>query len=101
MVAAERPLRSDTLGAARDLLWPRPDVEVLLPVIAGSVERVVHVIPRDAPGFLEKDAYVAALVDGQRPPTEMLGRGSEQCIGAPARVGDVNDDRGEWHRLRS
>jgi hypothetical protein len=31
----------------------------------------------------------------------MLGRGREQCIGAPARAGDVNDDRGEWHRLRS
>jgi len=89
------------LARERDLLWPRPDVEVLPPVIAGGVEGVVHVIPRDAPGFLEKNAYVAALVDGQRPPTEVLGRRSEQFIGALARVRDVNDDCGEWHRMRS
>ncbi|MEN3280987.1 MAG: hypothetical protein V7607_2127 [Solirubrobacteraceae bacterium] len=46
----------------RELPWPRVHVEVLGPVIAGGVKRIVYALPRGALGFLEKDAHVSELV---------------------------------------
>jgi hypothetical protein len=75
-------------------------VEVLVPVIAGGVKRIVYVLPRGALGFL-KDAHVPALVGDRRSSPELLGDGGKQLVGAPSRARHVDDDRGERHRSRS
>jgi hypothetical protein len=75
-------------------------VEVLVPVIAGGVKRIVYVLPRGALGFL-KDAHVPALVGARRSSPEPLGDGGKQLVGAPSRARHVDDDRGARHRGRS
>jgi hypothetical protein len=80
---------------------PRVQADVLLPVIAGSVECIVYAIPRGALGFLEENAHVPALVGGLRSSAEMAHDGGEQCVGALSWARNVNDDRGERHQSRS
>jgi hypothetical protein len=76
-------------------------VEVLVPVIAGRVKRIVYALPRGALGFLKKDAHVPALVGDRRSSAELLGDGGKQLIGAPSRAPHADDDRGERHHSRS
>jgi hypothetical protein len=76
-------------------------VEVLVPVIAGAVKRLVHALPRGALGFLKKDAHVPALVGLGGSLAELLGDGGKQRVGAPSRARHVDDDRGERHQSRS
>jgi hypothetical protein len=76
-------------------------VEVLGPVIAGGVKRIVYPLPRGALGFLNKDAHVPALVGDRRSSAELLGDGDKQLVGAPCRARHVDDDRGERHQSRS
>jgi hypothetical protein len=60
---------------------------VLVPVIAGSVKRIINAIPRGAPGFLKKNAHVPHLVRHRRLSAETLGDGGMQFVGAlPGRV---------------
>jgi hypothetical protein len=77
------------------------DVEVLVPVVAGGVERVMDVIPRGARGLLEQKAHVPALVGGRRCLAKLVGDGGQQCVGPVPRACDVDDDRGERHHTRS
>jgi hypothetical protein len=76
-------------------------VQVLVPVIAGGVKRIVYALPRGALGFLKQNAHVPALVGGLRFSAEMIGDRGEQLAGAPSRARNVDDDRGERHRSRS
>jgi hypothetical protein len=62
------------VGEARELPWPRVDVEVLVPVIASSVKRIVDALPRGALGLLKQDSHVPALVD-RHFPAELRGDG--------------------------
>jgi hypothetical protein len=72
-------------------------VQVLLPVVADGVERVVHALPRGRLGLLEEDAHVAALVGRVRRAAELAGQPGKQLIGTPSRAHYVQDDRGERH----
>jgi hypothetical protein len=76
-------------------------VEVLVPVIAAGVKRVVYAIPRAVCGFLKKKTHVTALVGGRRFSAEMVGDGGEQCVGPVSWARDVDDGRGERHQTRS
>jgi hypothetical protein len=76
-------------------------VEVLGPVIAGGVKRIVHALPRGALRFLKQNAHVPALVGDLRSSAELLGDGGEQLVGTPARARHVDDDRGQRHQSRS
>jgi hypothetical protein len=76
-------------------------VEVLVPVIAGGVERIVYALPRGALGFLKKHAHVPALVGDRRSSAELLGEGGKQLVGAPSGARHVDNDRGERHHSRS
>ena len=86
---------------ARELPWPWVDVEMLVPVIAGGVERIADALPRGALGFLKQNAHVPALVGDLRSSAEMLGDGRKQLVGTPARAHHVDDDRGQRHQSRS
>ena len=83
---------------ARELPWPGVDVEMLVPVIAGRVERIVDVLPRGAPGFLKQNAHVPALVRDLPSSAEMLGDGRKQLVCTPPRAHHVDDDRGQRHQ---
>ena len=74
---------------------------MLVPVIVGSVKRIVYALPRGALGFLKKNAYVPALVGHRGSSAELRGDGGEQLVGAPSRARHVDDDRGERHLSRS
>jgi hypothetical protein len=76
-------------------------VEVLVPVIAGGVKRIVDALPRGALGFLKKDAHVPALVGDLRSSAKLLGEGGKQLVGAPSRARHADDDRGQRHQSRS
>ena len=76
-------------------------MEVLRPVIAGRVERIVDALPRGVGGLLEKNARVPALVGGLRASAEVGGDGGKQLVGALSRARDADDDRGERHHSRS
>ena len=76
-------------------------MEVLVPVIAGGVKRIVRALPRGALRCLKKNAHVPPLVGDQRFSAEMLGDRGKQFVGAPSRARDVNDDRGQRHQRRS
>jgi hypothetical protein len=76
-------------------------VEVLVPVVAGGVKRIVYALPRGALGFLKKNAHVPSLVGDLRCSAEVRGDGGEQLVGAPSRARHVDDDRGERHLSRS
>jgi hypothetical protein len=85
-----------------ETLWrSRVHVEVLVPVIAGGVKRVVDAIPRDACGLLEKKADMAALVSGRRFSAKLVGDGGQQCVGSDSWGCDMDDDRSERHQTRS
>jgi hypothetical protein len=71
---------------------------MLVPVIAGRVERIVDVLPRGAPGFLKQNAHVPALVGDLPSSAEMLGDGRKQLICTPPRAHHVDDDRGQRHQ---
>jgi hypothetical protein len=86
---------------ARELPWPWVHVEMLVPVIAGGVERIVDALPRGALGFLKQNTHVPPLVGDQRSPAEMLGDGRKQLVGTPPRARHVDDDRGQRHQSRS
>jgi hypothetical protein len=75
----------------------RIEVEVLLPVVAGGVESVMHALPRRRLGFLEEDAHVAALIGRVRRTAELTGQPGKQLVGTPSRAHHVQDDRGERH----
>jgi hypothetical protein len=85
----------------RELPWPWVQVEMLVPVIAGGVERIVDVLPRGALGFLEQNAHVPTLVRDLRSSAEMLGDVRKQLVCAPPRARHVEDDRGQRHQSRS
>jgi hypothetical protein len=85
----------------RELPRPRVHVEVLVPVIAGGVKRIVHALPRGGLGFLEKHAHVPALVGDRRSSAELLGDRGKQLVSAPSGARHMHDDRGEWHHRRS
>jgi len=72
-------------------------VKLLVPVIAGGVERIVHALPRGAFGFLKQNAHVPPLVGDLRSSAEMLGDGRKQLVGTPPRARDVDDGRGQRH----
>jgi hypothetical protein len=74
---------------------------VLVPLIAGSVKRIIDAIPRGAPGFLKKNAHVPHLVRHRRLSAETLGDGGMQFVGAPSRARHMDDDRGQRHQNRS
>jgi hypothetical protein len=76
-------------------------MEVLAPVTAGGVKRIVDALPRGALGFLEKNAHVPPLVGDLRSSAEMLGDGGEQLVGAVSRARHVDHDGGERHQSRS
>jgi hypothetical protein len=76
-------------------------VQVLVPVIAGGVKRIVYALPRGALGFLKKDAQVPALVGDRRSSSELLGDGGKQLVGAPSRARHMDDDRGQRHKSRA
>jgi hypothetical protein len=76
-------------------------VEVLVPVIAGGIKRIVDTLPRGTLGFLEKNAHVPPLVGDLRSSAEMLGDGGKQLVGAPSRARHVDHDGGEGHHSRS
>jgi hypothetical protein len=76
-------------------------VQVLVPVIAGGVKRIVYALPRGVLGFLKDDAHVPALVGDRRSSAELLGDGGKQLIGAPTGARHVDDDRSERHHSRS
>jgi hypothetical protein len=76
-------------------------MEVLVPVIARGVERIVHALPRGALRLLEKNADVTPLVGDKRFSPEMLGHRGKQLVRASSRARDVNDDRGQRHECRS
>jgi hypothetical protein len=87
---------------SNETLWrSRIDVEVLVPVIASGVKRVVDAIPRSARGLLEKQADVAASVGGRRCSAKPVGDGGQQRVGPVSRARDMDDDRGERHQTRS
>ena len=74
---------------------------MLVPVIAGRVERIVDALPRGALGFLKKNAHVPPLVGDRRCSADMLGDGGKQLVGAPSRARHVDHDGGERHQSRS
>ena len=76
-------------------------MEVLAPVIAGGVKRIVYALPRGARGLLKQDPYVPALVGGRWSSAELLGNGGKELVGAPSRARHADDDRGERHQSRS
>jgi hypothetical protein len=76
-------------------------VQVLVPVIAGGVKRIVYALPRGALGFLKKDARVPALVGDRRSSSELLGDGGKQLVGPPSRARHMDDDRGQRHKNRA
>jgi hypothetical protein len=76
-------------------------MEMLVPVIAGGVKRIVDALPRGARGFLKQNAHVPPLVGDLRSTAEMLGDGRKQLVGTPSRARHVNDDRGQRHQSRS
>jgi hypothetical protein len=70
---------------------------MLVPVIAGGVERIVDALPRGAFGFVKQNAHVPPLVGDLRSSAEMLGDGRKQFVGTPPRARHVDDDRGQRH----
>jgi hypothetical protein len=74
---------------------------VLLPVVAGRLESVVHALPARVFALLEQEANVPTLVRALVLPAEVGGEGSEQRVGACAWARHVDDDRGKRHRRRS
>jgi hypothetical protein len=76
-------------------------VEVLVPVTAGGVKRIVDALPHGALGFLKKKAHVPPLDGDLRSSAEMLGDRGKQLVGAPSRARHVDDDGGERHHSRS
>jgi hypothetical protein len=86
---------------AQELPWPWVHVKVLVPVIAGGVERIVDALPRGALGFLKQNTHVPPLVGDLRSSAEMLGDGRKQLVGTPPRARHVDDDRGQRHQSRS
>jgi hypothetical protein len=76
-------------------------VEVLVPVIAGGVKRIVDALPRGALGFLKKNAHVPALVGDLRSSAELLGDGGKQLVRAPSGARHMDDDRGQRHHSRA
>ena len=76
-------------------------MEVLAPVIAGGVKRIVDALPRSALGFLKQNAHVPALVGDLRSFAEMLGDGGKQLVRAPSRARHADHNRGERHHSRS
>ena len=76
-------------------------MQVLVPVIAGSVKRIVYALPRSALGFLKKEAHVPALVGDRQSSAELLGDGGKQLVGTPSRARHMDDDRGQRHHSRA
>jgi hypothetical protein len=76
-------------------------MEVLAPVTAGGVKRIVYALPRGALGFLKQNAHVPPLVGDLRSSTEMLGDGGKQLVGARSRARHVDDDGSDRHQSRS
>jgi hypothetical protein len=76
-------------------------MEVLVPVIAGGVKRIVHVLPGGALGLLEENADMAPLVWDDRLSPEMPGHRGKQFVSTSSRVRDMNDDRSQRHQHRS
>jgi hypothetical protein len=79
----------------------RVQLQVLPPVVARRVERVVDVLPSRVLALFEQQAHVSALVGGVRLLAEVAGNGSKQFVGARAWARHMDDDRGERHRNRS
>jgi hypothetical protein len=56
---------------------------MLVPVIAGGVERIVDALPRGTLGFLKQNAHVPPLVGDLRSSAEMVGDRREQLVASP------------------
>ena len=76
-------------------------MQVLVPVIACGVERIVYTLPRGVLGFLKENAHVPPLIGGLRFSPEMIGDRGKQLAGAPSWARNVYDDRSERHQSRS
>jgi hypothetical protein len=74
---------------------------MLVPIVAGGVERIVDALPRGALGFLKQDTHVPPVDGDLRSSGEMLGDGRKQLVGTPPRARHVDDDRGQRHQSRS
>jgi hypothetical protein len=92
---------AEEVARARELPLPWVQLQMLVPVIAGGVKRIVDALPRGALGFLKQNAHVPPLVGDLRSSAEMLGDGGKQLVGAPSRARHVDDDRGQRHQSRS
>jgi hypothetical protein len=79
----------------------RVQLQVLLPVLAGCLERVVDALPARVPALLEQETHVPAVVGNVRLLAEVAGDGGKQFVGAPSWTRDLHDDRGKRHRGRS
>jgi hypothetical protein len=111
VLAAQATLRpaAEDAARARELAWPGVHVEMLVPVIAGGVKRIVDAPPRGAFGFLKKDAHVPTLVGDLRSSAELLGDGGQQLVGdggqqlvgAPSRARHMDHDHGQRHKSRA
>jgi hypothetical protein len=85
---------------ARELRWPWVQLQMLVPVIAGGVKRIVDALPRGALGFFKQNAH-APLVGALHSSAEMLGDGRKELVGTPSGALHVDDDRGQRHQSRS
>ena len=75
--------RSREAARPRDLPWPGVHMEMLGPVIAGGVKRIVDALPRGGLGFLEQNAHVPSFVGRLRSAAEVLGMAASSSSARP------------------
>jgi hypothetical protein len=79
----------------------RVQLQVLLPVVAGCLQRIMDALPARVTALLEQEADVAALVGRVPRLAKAAGDGGKQFVGARSWARHLHDDRGKRHRGRS